>query len=284
MISAESSRSSSHEHHAPEAISLTFTPVLPRFLYSTIHSFEVVVHLSTYHYSAGANFRGLNPPAECVDRRLVIRPRGAEKGRGSHTRGKFRGGYSAGAIAMQFVKACAPCPRPRCSRRLALGSHGAKFADKRNIPRRHASYEGPRLRPRSRRRLYRNPPPLPRGERHAVSPGREGRALREAFCVNAAEAERVVELAREKGIFIMGGHVDQVLPLDGRGATLVAEGDKVKCDADVASLQGGSRPRSRLFDQRLAGEPCSTSGVYCISFASMVLGPAFGVVICPHLG
>jgi hypothetical protein len=41
----------------PRQISLTFTPVLPRFLYSTIHSFEVVVALfSTYHGSAGATF------------------------------------------------------------------------------------------------------------------------------------------------------------------------------------------------------------------------------------
>jgi hypothetical protein len=44
MISAESSRLVLPPNIMhPRQISLTFTPVLPRFLYSTIHSFEVVI-------------------------------------------------------------------------------------------------------------------------------------------------------------------------------------------------------------------------------------------------
>jgi hypothetical protein len=55
MISAESSspvRSPNIMH--PRQISLTFTPVLPRFLYSTIRSFEVDVISFNILRTAGA--------------------------------------------------------------------------------------------------------------------------------------------------------------------------------------------------------------------------------------
>ena len=106
------------------------------------------------------------------------------------------------------------------------------------------------------------------------------------FCVNAAEAERVVELAREKGLFIMEGMWTRFFPMMEEVRRLVSEG--AIGEVRMLNVDFGFRadldPASRLFDQRLGGGALLDVGVYCVSSPSMVLGRPSGFVSLPHLG
>jgi predicted dehydrogenase len=128
---------------------------------------------------------------------------------------KFRWGIlGTGAIARQFVRGLRSLPEAQV---FAVGSRSeasaAKFADKRNIPRRHASYEG----------LAQDPDvdvvyiatPHPFHAENATLCLQAGKAVlcEKPFCINAAEAERVVGLAREKGLFLMEGMWTRFFPL-----------------------------------------------------------------------
>src|SRR5215212_2552112 len=128
----------------PRQISLTFTPVLPRFLYSTIRSFEVVVAFFNIPRQRQRNFRGLIPRfrvcsiAACGSG--LVRQR--RKGRAHVVRNIRWGILGTGAIARRFVRGLRSLPKAEV---FAVGSRSeasaAKFADEHNIPRRHASYE-----------------------------------------------------------------------------------------------------------------------------------------------
>jgi predicted dehydrogenase len=106
------------------------------------------------------------------------------------------------------------------------------------------------------------------------------------FSVNAAEAERVVELARERGLFIMEGMWTRFFPLMEEVRRLVSEG--AIGEVRMLNVDFGFRadldPASRLFDQRLGGGALLDVGVYCVSFASMVLGRPSGSVGLSHIG
>src|SRR5918995_1155247 len=129
MISAESSSPVLPPNIMhPRQISLTFTPVLPRFLYSTIHSFEVV--------------------------------------------------------AASFY-----------------------------IPRRHASYDVLVSDPDVDVVYIATPHPIHAGNATLCLEAGKAVLCEKPFSVNAAEAERVVELARERGLFIMEGMWTRFFPL-----------------------------------------------------------------------
>src|SRR5687768_16656034 len=123
----------------PRQISLTFTPVLPRFLYSTIHSFEVVVASFNIPRQRWRNLSGLIPR----QRVCSIAACGSglvRRKREGHAVRKFRWGIlGTGAIARQFVQGLRSLPEAEV---FAVGSRSeasaTKFADKRNIPHRHA--------------------------------------------------------------------------------------------------------------------------------------------------
>jgi predicted dehydrogenase len=104
--------------------------------------------------------------------------------------------------------------------------------------------------------------------------------------VNAAEAERVVELAREKRLFIMEGMWTRFFPLMEEVRRLVSEGDigEVRMLNVDFGFRADLDPASRLFDQRLGGGALLDVGVYCVSFAAMILGRPSGSVGLSHLG
>ncbi|MEV7252853.1 Gfo/Idh/MocA family protein [Streptomyces cyaneofuscatus] len=99
--------------------------------------------------------------------------------------------------------------------------------------------------------------------------------VEKAFTRNAGEAERLIEAARERGVFLMEAmwtrflpHIDvvrQVLEagLLGEVHTVIADHGQFM-DPDAAH---------RLFDPELAGGALLDLGIYPVSFASMVLGP-----------
>jgi predicted dehydrogenase len=205
-----------------------------------------------------------------------------------HVVRKFRWGIlGTGAIARQFVKGLRSLPEAEV---FAVGSRSeasaAKFADKRNIPRRHASYEGLASDPDVDVVYIATPHPF--HAENATLCLEAGKAVlcEKPFCVNAAGAERVVELAREKDIFVMEGMWTRFFPLMEEVRRLISEGaiGEVRMLNVDFGFRADPDPASRLFDQRLGGGALLDVGVYCVSFASMVLGRPSGFVGLPHLG
>jgi predicted dehydrogenase len=201
---------------------------------------------------------------------------------------KFRWGIlGTGAIAKQFVQGLWSVPHAEV---FAIGSRSeasaAKFADKRNIPRRHASYEDLVSDPEVDVVYIATPHPL--HAENATLCLQAGKAVlcEKPFTVNAVEAERVVELARKRGLFIMEGMWTRFFPLIEEVRRLVSEG--AIGEVRMLNLDFGFRadldPASRLFDQRLGGGALLDVGVYCVSFASMILGQPSGSVGLSHLG
>jgi predicted dehydrogenase len=201
---------------------------------------------------------------------------------------KFRWGIlGTGAIAKQFVQGLRSVPDAEV---FAVGSRSeasaAKFAVKWNISRRHASYEDLASDPDVDVVYIATPHPF--HAQNATLCLQAGKAVlcEKPFCVNAAEAERVVELARKKRLFIMEGMWTRFFPLMEEVRRLVSEG--AIGEVRMLNVDFGFRaeldPASRLFDQRLGGGALLDVGVYCVSFASMVLGRPSGFVGLPHLG
>ena len=206
----------------------------------------------------------------------------------AHAVRKFRWGIlGTGAIARQFVQGLRSVPEAEV---FAVGSRSrasaVKFADKRNIPRRHASYDDLASDPDVDVVYIATPHPF--HAENATLCLEAGKAVlcEKPFSVNAAEAERVVKLAREKGLFIMEGMWTRFFPLMEEVRRLVSE--RAIGEVRMLNVDFGFRadldPASRLFDQRLGGGALLDVGVYCVSFASMVLGRPSGSVGLSHLG
>jgi predicted dehydrogenase len=192
-----------------------------------------------------------------------------------------------GAIAKQFVQGLRFVPEAEV---FAVGSRSRasaqEFADKRGIPRRHARYDDLASDPDVDVVYIATPHPF--HAENATLCLEAGRAVlcEKPFCVNAAEAERVVELAREKRLFIMEGMWTRFFPLMEEVRRLVSEG--AIGEVRMLNVDFGFRadldPASRLFDPKLGGGALLDVGVYCVSFASMVLGRPSGFEGLPHLG
>src|SRR3712207_3503491 len=201
---------------------------------------------------------------------------------------KYRWGIlGTGAIAGQFVRGLRSLPEAEV---FAVGSRSeasaVKFADKRNISRRHASYDDLASDPDVDVVYIATPHPF--HAENATLCLEAGKAVlcEKPFCVNAAEAERVVKLAREKGLFIMEGMWTRFFPLMEEVRRLVSEGaiGEVRMLNVDFGFRAGFEPASRLFDPKLGGGALLDVGVYCVSFASMILGQPSGSVGLSHLG
>jgi len=206
----------------------------------------------------------------------------------AHVVRKFRWGIlGTGAIARQFVQGLRSLPEAEV---FAVGSRSeasaTKFADKRDIARRHAGYDDLASDP-DVDVVYIATPHLFHAK-NATLCLEAGKAVlcEKPFSVNAAEAERVAALARERGLFIMEGMWTRFFPLMEEVRRLVSEaalGEVRMLNVDFG-FRADLDPASRLFDLRLGGGALLDVGVYCVSFASMVLGRPSGFVGLPHLG
>jgi predicted dehydrogenase len=192
-----------------------------------------------------------------------------------------------GAIARQFVQGLNSVPEAEV---LAVGSRSSasaqEFADKRGIPRRHVGYDDLASDPDVDVIYIATPHPF--HAENATLCLEAGKAVlcEKPFSVNAAEAEQVVALAREKGLFVMEGMWTRFFPLMEEVRRLVSEGavgELRMLNVDFG-FRAGLDPASRLFDPQLGGGALLDVGVYCVSFASMILGQPSGFVGLPHLG
>jgi predicted dehydrogenase len=149
-----------------------------------------------------------------------------------------------------------------------------RFADRFNIPNRHASYEA----------LVEDPDvdvvyvatPHPMHHAGALLALRAGKPalVEKPFTMNAAEAQELVATARAEGLFLMEAMWTRFLPHIAQIRGLIAEealGEIVTITADHGQWFPKDRD-FRLFAPELGGGALLDLGVYPVSFASMVLG------------
>jgi predicted dehydrogenase len=94
------------------------------------------------------------------------------------------------------------------------------------------------------------------------------------FTVNAAEARKVVEAARARGVFVMEAMWTRFFPVMARIREAIGEGEigEVRLVHADFGFRAGVNPEGRLFSPALAGGGLLDVGVYPISLASMLLG------------
>jgi predicted dehydrogenase len=180
-----------------------------------------------------------------------------------------------GGIAQSFA---ADLMYTKSGRAAAVGSRhmdsANRFADRLNIPNRHASYEA----------LVADPDvdvvyvatPHPMHQANALLALRAGKPVlvEKAFTMNATEAEVLVAAARAEGLFLMEAMWTRFLPHVAEIRRLLAEralGEIVTVTADHGQWFAQD-PDFRLFAPDLGGGALLDLGVYPVSFASMVLG------------
>jgi predicted dehydrogenase len=149
-----------------------------------------------------------------------------------------------------------------------------RFADRFDIPNRHASYEALVADPEVDVVYVATPHPM--HHPNALLALRAGKPalVEKAFTMTAAEAEDLVATARAEGLFLMEAMWTRFLPHIAEIRRLLADGalgDIVTVSADHGQWFAQDA-EFRLFAPELGGGALLDLGVYPVSFASMVLG------------
>jgi predicted dehydrogenase len=155
-----------------------------------------------------------------------------------------------------------------------------EFADRFDVPNRHASYED--LVADSEVDVVYVSTPHPLHHPDALLALRAGKPVlvEKPFTMNAAEAEALVATARAEGLFLMEAMWTRFLPHVLQIRRLLAEGalgEIVTVTADHGQWFAEDRG-FRLFAPELGGGALLDLGIYPVSFASMVLGAPDRVV------
>ncbi len=161
---------------------------------------------------------------------------------------------------------------------VAVGSRSKesadRFADKFDIPNRHASYESLVSDPEVEVVYVATPHPMHHANTLLALEAEKAVLVEKPFTMNAAEARELVARARAKGLFLMEAMWTRFLPHIAEVNRLIAEGALGEV-VTVTAVHGQwfvREPGFRLFDPELGGGALLDLGVYPVSFASMVLG------------
>ena len=187
---------------------------------------------------------------------------------------KIRWGIlGTGAIARKFAEGLKLLPDAEL---LAVGSRAArtaeKFADAFQIPHRYAGYD--KLASDSDVDVVYVATPHPFHMENTLTCLNAGRAVlcEKPFAVNASQATRMVNIARNKRLFLMEAMWTRFLPVMVKVRRLLDQqvvGEVRLLQADFG-FKGKWNPKGRLFNPELAGGALLDVGVYTVSFASMV--------------
>ena len=167
---------------------------------------------------------------------------------------------------------------------VAIGSRSQesadRFADKFDIPNRHASYEALVADPAVEVVYVGTPHPMHYANALLALEAGKPVLVEKPFTMNADEARQLIDRARSKGLFLMEAMWTRCLPHIVEIGRLLADGalgDIVTVMADHGQFFPKD-PASRLFARELGGGVLLDCGVYLVSFASMVLGKPARVV------
>ncbi|MGA2470267.1 MAG: Gfo/Idh/MocA family oxidoreductase [Solirubrobacteraceae bacterium] len=150
-----------------------------------------------------------------------------------------------------------------------------RFAERFDIPRRHASYEALVADPDVEVVYVATPHPMHHADTLLALRAGKPVLVEKPFTMNAAEAQELVSTARAAGLFLMEAMWTRFLPHIAEVRRLLdagALGEIVSVTADHGQWFAEDRT-SRLFAPELGGGALLDLGIYPVSFASMVLGP-----------
>jgi predicted dehydrogenase len=192
-----------------------------------------------------------------------------------------------GWIASEFAQGLAELPDAELT---AVGSRTAasanRFADRFQVPRRHASYQALAGDPDVDVIYVATPNPLHR--EHCLLCLASGKPVlcEKPFALNASQAEEMVRAAREKTLFLMEAMWSRFFPLMDKVRALVDEGAIGEVQMLVAELciQFDFDPSDRRYAPDLGGGALLDLGVYPLSLASMLMGPPARITSLAHLG
>ncbi|UCC21968.1 MAG: Gfo/Idh/MocA family oxidoreductase, partial [Planctomycetota bacterium] len=202
---------------------------------------------------------------------------------------KIRWGIlGTGAIARKFAEGLKLLPDAEL---LAVGSRAArtaeKFADSFQIPHWYAGYD--KLANDSKVDVIYVATPHPLHMENTLMCLNAGRAVlcEKPFAVNASQATRMVNTARNKRLFLMEAMWNRFLPVMVKVRRLLDQkviGEVRLLQADFG-FRGKWNPKGRLFNPELAGGALLDVGVYTVSFASMVFKkPPKKISAMAHIG
>ena len=192
-----------------------------------------------------------------------------------------------GSIAHQFAAGLQSVPDAKL---VAVGSRSQEkadaFADKFDIPRRHASYAALAADPDVHAVYIATPHPAHRDAALLCLDAGKAVLCEKPFTVNAREAGEVIDRARANDVFCMEAMWSRFVPAMAHVRKLVAGG--TIGEARMLQADFGFRtdvnPQGRLFDPALAGGGLLDVGVYTLSLASMLFGTPTKVAGVAQMG
>ncbi|MFT7692526.1 MAG: dihydrodiol dehydrogenase / D-xylose 1-dehydrogenase (NADP), partial [Candidatus Latescibacterota bacterium] len=182
----------------------------------------------------------------------------------------------SGSIAKQFARGLADTPNAVLQ---SVGSRAQKsadaFADQFDIPTRHASYEALANDPEIDAIYVSTPHPFHKDNSILCLEAGKAVICEKPFAINAAEAEAVVQVARDQGVFLMEAMWSRYFPAMVKVKEWLDEGaiGDVRIVSADFGFRTGINPEGRLFNPALGGGALLDVGIYVTSFASFVLGP-----------
>jgi predicted dehydrogenase len=181
-----------------------------------------------------------------------------------------------GNIAHQFARGLADTPDATL---VAVGSRSIDtantFADEFDVERRHPTYEELADDDGVDAVYVSTPHPFHRDNSILLLEHGKAVICEKPFTNNAGDAKAVIDVARQRDVFLMEAMWTRYLPAVVRARELIAEGaigDVRLVQADFG-FRAGINPEGRLFNLALGGGALLDVGIYVISMASMILGP-----------
>ncbi len=189
-------------------------------------------------------------------------------------REKIRWGIlSTGSIAHSFVDDLQYVPDAEV---VAVASRDQatadKFADKHNIPKRHATYSALANDP-DVDVVYIATPHSMHAENSIMCMQAGKHVLCEkAFCITAKEAERMIAVAGKKQVFLMEALVTRHFPVSHKVLQWIDRGliGDIRIVQANRCARGHFRPQQRHLNPQLGGGSLLDVGIYVVGFASMV--------------
>ena len=149
-----------------------------------------------------------------------------------------------------------------------------KFGDEFDVPHRHGSYEALAADPDVDAVYVAPPHPFHLNGAKLCLEGGKAVLCEKPFTMNAKEARELIDLAREKKLFLMEAMWTRFIPAIVKVRELLKDGaigEVMMADANFC-FRAGMDPESRLFSPALGGGGLLDVGVYVVSFANMIFG------------